>query len=662
MFDYISLPKDSARRATALKDIAATFSSIVSYQQNVVSGQTPEQTLIAFMQKHLNPSECSGFLGMVFEGEELPEEFADLNIETIEGVVTDTLQLTRRFDVNDLLSVENGNELSRLASLCKIPFDRKDRRAFLANLFADMRNFHRLFVVCAGLNEFFSQRYAFDAAGETSNWISLRARINPESIVDNDDAAGKDVILHLSNAFGQETIQRFALIVGVERVSSARTLAIRLASLGPQEILKRLLAKNFIDQESFDRWVDFKETDFEEFFDCFTAACLSAHTGEAQEMIDVNAVNNSDSSVEFDEFSTYLHTKFGEDIEEDDDEEDDEDDEEEDFDEEEDDEDEDEPQSATRRETSDNFEHPLSLATVESEIERRINGGCDYKIFGELERAPTVVLGNALFNLQKYSVSKGADALSMDEIKELRHYELLENLFLLTDIDFNDYVDPADVLYDKFTEWQEKNLHKGSAFRRTVLRTLLGSLISLANLHSYSIGELIEEIECLLEDADSAHTFYAYADKINATAEQYSLPTINPDSAAMPIGEPEPEQEEVSSNQDEDDSEEEIAVSPEHHALIELAVSNKWVSYTRAHTMSYSELLAVKNENEPEPAPKPKGKVTKENFRDVIPTLNRQELIQELAARGYSDLSLKKLGAPRLAEMFLNAMERMVNK
>lgn len=671
MFDYITLPKDPVRRATALKDIAATFDNLLSYQQNVVADQTPEQTLLAFMQKHLNPSECSSFLGMVFNGEELPEEFANLNVMTIESVVSDTLQLTRRFDVNDLLSVENNNELSRLARLCRIPFDRKDRRAFLAHLFADLRNFYRVFPVCAGLHEFFSQRYAFDAAGDSSNWISLRSRITPETIIEDNSEIGKDVFRHLCNVFPFEMVQRFAVIVGLETVTRIPTLATNLALLGPQEILKRLRDKNFITAESFDRWVDFKDTDFEEFFDCFVAACISAHKGDPQEMIDINAINNSDQSVSFDEFATYAYLQIeGEEDDEEEEEEDEDDDWDEESDddsvEEDDEEEEEEEDSEEDSEDEDNEQeedHPLfSLAEVEERILRRIKEEAGIDVFKQLEFQPTVVLGNAFYSLQKYD--KGiVRIMSMDEIKKLRHYEILEKLFALTDIDFHDFVDPADTLRSKFMEWQEKNLHKGSAFRRSVLRTILGSLVSIDNLHTYAIGELLEEIECIVEDADEPYKFYEYADKINSAAEQYSLPLIDPDSAASKFV-PESEQEKAAVVESDEDDSDEVTISPEHASLIELVVSNKWVSYNRAQTMSYSELVAVKRENEsaPEPAPATKGKVTKENFRDVIPTLNRQELIQELAARGYSDLSLKKLGAPRLAEMFMNAMERMASK
>jgi len=686
MFDYINLPKDPARRATALKEIAAAFDNLLSYQQNVVADQTPEQTLLAFMQKHLNPSECSGFLGMVFNGDALPEEFANLNVMTIESVVTDTLQLTRRFDVNDLLSVENNNELSRLAALCHIPFDRKDRRAFLAHLFADLRNFYRVFPVCAGLNEFFTQRYAFDAAGESSNWISLRSRISPETIVDDNSEIGKDVFRHLCSVFPFEMVQRFAVIVGLETVTRIPTLTTNLALLGPQEILKRLRDKYFITAESFNRWVDFNDTDFEEFFDCFVAACISAHKGDPQEMIDINAINNSDQSVAFDEFATYAYLQI--EGEEEDDEEEEEEDEDDDWEEESDDdsvedddsedddsedddsedddsEDDDSEDDDSEDDEQEEGKHPLfSLAEVEERILRRIKEEAGIDVFKQLEFQPTVVLGNAFYSLQKYD--KGiVKIMSMDEIKKLRHYEILEKLFALTDIDFHDYVDPADTLRSKFMEWQSTNLHKGSAFRRSVLRTILGSLVSIDNLHTYAIGELLEEIECIVEDADEPYKFYEYADKINSAAEQYSLPLIDPDSAASKfVPESEPEKAAVVEG-DEDDSDE-VTISPEHASLIELVVSNKWISYSRAQTMSYSELAAIKRENESEsesePAPAAKGKVTKENFRDVIPTLNRQELIQELAARGYSDLSLKKLGAPRLAEMFMNAMERMASK
>lgn len=54
--------------------------------------------------------------------------------------------------------------------------------------------------------------------------------------------------------------------------------------------------------------------------------------------------------------------------------------------------------------------------------------------------------------------------------------------------------------------------------------------------------------------------------------------------------------------------------------------------------------------------------VTEENYKSVIPTLNRQELIAAMSQRGYSERSLNKLGATQLANSFMKAMDRMADK
>lgn len=55
-------------------------------------------------------------------------------------------------------------------------------------------------------------------------------------------------------------------------------------------------------------------------------------------------------------------------------------------------------------------------------------------------------------------------------------------------------------------------------------------------------------------------------------------------------------------------------------------------------------------------------KVTEENYKSVIPTLTRQELIAAMSQRGYSERSLSKLGATQLANSFMKAMDRMADK
>lgn len=634
MLDFnIQLPKNGETRVKAIRQIAVLFRSLIESEESLTEDATPEQSVLAFIQKQLRGSEAAMFLAFIYpDTETLPSEFEAYNIVTLSNVIDDYLRLRRIMDVNDLLAFESDAMIEKIAKACGIgtrlirQADADPRMMMVRRIYANLNNYERMFPTADVLLRYFGERYAYDKYSESDRWKQLATRLDMGKLVRQDD----DIIL---SAIGDEldhwNEEAFRVLVQMLDIddSSNRSYALMrsICAIGPQEVLKRLHDKDLITSAQYADWMHFNDLSFIQTLQIIATFWVAVHDGKEK----VSGQLDDNAKELIDRFASAY--KDDEELEDDEEEEEDfeeEDDEEDDFDEE----DEDETPASPKRKS------PIVPATAE-ELYAALKAMSEDDEEFELEEkqyalASTSALRSALFRAaQENILSKD---VSLITIGEKRHYELLELFF--NDVN-EDYFDYGEKLQGAFEEWLEDTDFKRLQF----FRPLIESIVPAQDTSSFDAQEAEEWLleHCL--EQENADAMYRFVSRVNALAAKHGIPffSVEPEESAVePVAE----------------TKTESAPSAAFERAIALGMPP-----TKARTMSASELKAFIAEAEMENAPESRN-VTADNYREVIPVLSRQELIAELASRGYSDKSLNKLGAPRLAEIFIAAMDRLVAK
>lgn len=653
MLDFnIQLPKTGESRVKAIRQIAILFRSLIESEETLVEGNTPEQSVQAFIKKQLRPTEAAMFLAFVFpDAESLPKEFEEYNIVTLSNVIDDILRLNRVMDVNDLLAFESDVNIEKIAKACGIPTrmirqsDPDPRLMMVRRIHANLHDYERMFPTAEILLGYFAERYAYDKYSESDRWNQLSTRLDMGKRVANDDSiVVNDITSELSDWL-EDSLNVFSEMVDVELVSSRRSHMFRtICVLGPQEVLKRLLDKDLITSAQFNEWKEFNDLSFAQTLEVIAAFWIALHNGE--EKLSDNLTE--DAAVIIDRF-VLVHKEKDEDEDEDEEEDSDDDfeedeeeeDEEDEEDEEEDEEDEDEEEDSSsakpaRRKaivpaTSDELFQALKSMHTGDEFEYED----DRYAF-----TSTGALRSAIFRAKQENIL--SKDVSLIKIGEMRHYELLELFFDELNSDWFGY---GEKLQAAFEEWLENTDFKRLQF----FRPLIESIVPSQSTNSFDASEAEEWLlEHCVEQEGSAG-MYKFVAQVNALAAKHGIALFSVDPT-------DPEVEAPASTDAKD------KISAPHGLMIDRVIA-LGVPPTKARTMSISELRAYIAEAEMSGDEVESSRsVTSENFREVIPTLSRQEIIAELASRGYSDKSLNKLGAPRLAEMFMAAMERLAGK
>lgn len=638
MLDFnIQLPKNGETRVKAIRQIAVLFRSLIESEESLTEDATPEQSVLAFIQKQLRGSEAAMFLAFVYpDTETLPSEFEAYNIVTLSNVIDEYLNLRRIMDVNDLLAFESDANIEKIAKACGIgtrlirQADADPRMMMVRRIHANLNNYEHMFPTANALLEYFGERYAYDKYSESDRWTQLATRLDMTRLVRQDDTIILSAIGDELDHWNEEAFRVLVQMLDIDDSSNRSYALMRsICAIGPQEVLKRLHDKDLITSAQYAEWMYFNDLSFIETLQIIATFWVAVHDGKEK----VSGQLDDNAKEMIDRFASAY--KDDEELEDEEDEEDDEeDDEEEDFEEEdeEDEEDEDETPASPKRKS------PIVRATAE-ELYAALKAMHDDDDDFEFEEkqyalASTSALRSALFRaVQENVLSKD---VSLITIGEMRHYELLELFFNEVNEDYFDY---GDKLQAAFEEWLEDTEFKRLQF----FRPLIESIVPAQDTSSFDASEAEEWLleHCLeQENADAVYRFVA---RVNALAAKHGIAffSVEPEEPAV-----EPEAE----------TKTEFAPSAAFERAIALGMPP-----TKARTMSASELKAFIAEAEMENAPESRN-VTADNYREVIPVLSRQELIAELASRGYSDKSLNKLGAPRLAEIFIAAMDRLVAK
>lgn len=644
MLDFnIQLPKTGETRVKAIRQIAVLFRSLIESEESLTEDATPEQSVLAFIQKQLRGSEAAMFLAFVYpDTETLPAEFEAYNIVTLTNVIDEYLSLRRIMDVNDLLAFESDANIEKIAKACGIgtrmirQSDPDPRMMMVRRIHSNLNNYERMFPTAKVLLDYFGERYAYDKYSETARWTQLVSRLDMGKMVRDDEKIIMEDLSEELHDWSDDTLEAFLEMLDVETSASRRYSLIKaFAEIGPQEVLKRLHDKRLIDSAQYADWMHFDDLSFAQTLQVIAAFWVSVYDGEekvsgqledsARELIDRFASAHKEEE-EYDE------------EEEDEDEEEEDEDDSESSDDEEEDEDEDEEEevsaspkrkSATTAATADELYQALKAMSDDDE---------DFTLNEkQYALASTSALRSALFRAaQENILSKD---VSLITIGEMRHYELLEVFFNEVNEDYFDY---GDKLQAAFEEWLEDTDFKRLQF----FRPLIESIVPAQDTSSFDANEAEEWLleHCL--EQENAGAMYKFVARVNALAAKHGIAffSVEPEEAAVaPVAETKTE-----------------VAAPS--AVFERAIA-LGMPPTKARTMSASELKAFIAEAEMGGTDEEELRtVTNENYRDVIPKLSRQELIAELASRGYSDKSLNKLGAPRLAEMFIAAMDRLIAK
>lgn len=652
MLDFnIQLPKTGESRVKAIRQIAILFRSLIESEETLVEGDTPEQSVQAFIKKQLRTTEAPMFLAFVFpDAENIPKEFEEYNIVTLSNVIDDILRLNRVMDVNDLLAFESDANIEKIAKACGIPTrmirqsDPDPRMMLVRRIHGNLHDFERMFPTADVLLGYFAERYAYDKYSESDRWNQLCTRLDMSKRVANDDSIVVNAIGFDLEDWYEESLRVFAEMIDVELVSSRRQNMFRnICALGPQEVLKRLYDKDLITSAQYNEWKEFNDLSFAQTLDVLAAFWIALHDGE--EKLSDNLTE--DAAVLIDRF-VLVHKEKDEDEDEDEDEEDsdddfeeeEEEDEEEDSDEEEDEEDEEEEDSSSAKPARRKAIVPASSDELFQALKAMHNED-DFEFEDDRYTfASTGALRSALFHAKQENIL--SKDVSLIKIGEMRHYELLELFFDELNSDWFGY---GEKLQAAFEEWLEDTDFKRLQF----FRPLIESIVPSQSTNSFDASEAEEWLlEHCVEQEGSAG-MYKFVAQVNALAAKHGIPFFSVDPTDPEVEAPAP-------------TEAPEKVSAPHGLLIDRVIA-LGVPPTKARTMSMSELRAYITEAEMSGGDVEQSRnVTNENFREVIPTLSRQEIIAELASRGYSDKSLNKLGAPRLAEMFMAAMERLAGK
>lgn len=648
MLDFnIQLPKTGDTRVKAIRQIAVLFRSLIESEETLIEDKTPEQSVLEFIKKQLRGSEAAMFLAFVYpDTETLPSEFEAYNIVTLSNVIDEFLVLRRIMDVNDLLAFESDQNIEKIANACGIPArmirrnEADPRMMMVRRIYANLNDYERMFPTAAVLLGYFSERYAYDKYSESTRWKQLETRLDMgKAVRENDDIIVNSVADELHDWYS-DSIRVLAEMLDIEVVSNRRHNLLRsVCGIGPQEILKRLRDKDLITSAQYDEFKDFNDLSFAQTLAVIAAFWISLHNGSekvagqlddsAKELIDRFAIAHKEDDEDEEEEE--------EDEEEDEEEEDDSDDSDEEDEEDEEEEDEDgfpAPAPVTRRKssktsaaTSDELYAALKSMHHDSEFEYEVE---KYKL------ASTESLRTALLKYKANGLLERS-GVTEDQIKNMRHYELVE-LFFAEIMD--DYYEFGEKLQIAFDQWATDTSFKRLQFFIPLIEAILPS----QDTRTFNAEEAEAWLSENCSEVEDANHMYHFVDTFNALAEKHNLPLLNVDPETAPV--------EAATT----------AHNPAHGLLVDRVIG-LGVPPTKARTMSASELRAYVAEAEMSGAPEEEIRsVTNENFRERIPELSRQELIAELLARGYSDKSLNKLGAPRLAEMFMAAMERLVAK
>lgn len=649
MLDFnLQLPKTGTQRQNAIKQIATLFGSLISSETSLVEDQTPEQTVHAFMKKQLRAPEYPMFLAVIFDDGEIPEEFAEYNIVTLQTVLDDATS-GRMLELNDLFALETDESMIKLARAIGIKNQMSGvtfRMDILKRIYENLQTFERLYPTTEALSEFFGVRYAFDRQAESIRWQQLATRLDASRII----AENRSFYSKLSNVFGRwynEAVQYFATsILEVESSTRPHMLSSRVAQMGPQNILRKLFDLGLLSSEKFEEFIKFENIEFDAVLKAIVQGWLDAFDGKEQNIVSVDGMSN-DARTIMEQFVSEYRCDDEEDDEDDYDEEE-EDEEEEDDEEDEDEEDDDAPpvKKVARRKVPDEEEdeddeeddEEESGAATQKELLGLLNEDIDVN-----DHSLSYWLNAKTEDVRRALIDSGT--VPAHTVKSMRHYQLLEVMAEEADLCMDEVFSYSDIASVAYKNWMEnwRSRFETSGYKLKVLSTVVRELVSGMELADYTTEEMENQIETYIECIESVSGLYKFADKFIAAVDKYKMQSgfnIDPVSNA-PYPAP---------------------ASEQHRKLMADAVAAKVVDPYRARNMSESELRAAMAEAEALKEETPVAKVTNENFREVIPTLSRQSLIAELAARGYSDNSLRKLGAPRLAEMFLNAMERLVNK
>lgn len=632
MLDFnIQLPKTGETRVKAIRQIAVLFRSLIESEESLSENATPEQSVLAFIQKQLRGSEAAMFLAFVYpDTETLPSEFEAYNIVTLSNVIDEFLNLRRIMDVNDLLAFESDANIEKIAKACGIgtrmirQSDPDPRMMMVRRIHANLNDYEHMFPTANVLLNYFGERYAYDKYSESDRWQQLASRLDMSKLVRQDDNIILSAIGDELDHWNEEAFRVLVQMLDIDDSSNRSYALMRsICAIGPQEVLKRLHDKDLITSAQYADWMHFSDLSFIQTLQIIATFWVAVHDGKEK----VSGQLDDNAKEMIDRFAS----AYKDDEELEDDEEEEEDDEEDDFDEE-DEEDEDETPASPKRKS-------LIVPATAEELYAALKAMSEDDEEFELKEkqyalASTSALRSALFRaVQENVLSKD---VSLITIGEKRHYELLELFF--NDVN-EDYFDYGDKLQAAFEEWLEDTDFKRLQF----FRPLIESIVPAQDTSSFDAQEAEEWLleHCL--EQENADAMYRFVSRVNALAAKHGIPffSVEPEEPAVePVAE----------------TKTESAPSAAFERAIALGMPP-----TKARTMSASELKAFIAEAEMENAPESRN-VTADNYREVIPVLSRQELIAELASRGYSDKSLNKLGAPRLAEIFIAAMDRLVAK
>lgn len=650
MINFITLPKKGEQRSIAIQHVAQMFVGMVSTGQGF-DGEPADKSVHAFMKKSLKRDEFPYFLALVYsEDDTLPTEFDAYEILTMESVI-DYASSGRVLELNDLLAQESDYDLASLCVACGIlkspnKFE-MSRSKMVVELYRRLSEFETLFPCTNALFDHFQSRYSFDYHTASVRWSKFFAKYNPVRIVEDSQEAGVLPVLKAIENWSDDAANFFTReflnesdCVGRRR----KTVAEILARLGPQEILRLLYSQFLLSQRTYEKLNTFTELDFSQTLDYIISEWRSWYEGEDQIALDDDSLDREVRN----KLNAFIRQYFAEDDLDDEDEYDEEeeeedfqpirvqrkekptndidDDEEEDDDIDEEEDDEDKPVATFKQ-----LVHMLEITQASKDE-------------GETCENPEFFLEAKHEDIQKsieyvYAEYPGV----MNQLSHASYYEVYSIFADLTGIPENNGLNIPAIITYAFQEYlQHIKEHQAKDLSKLVMHGFMPSL----NSHEFSHDERIEQIEEYFESIDSVSNLYKAVKLISdaAEVEELAIFSIDPVST-VPVGH-------------------EFKHDAEIQELIDFGTEHKIVTLREAQSLSRSELkariaehLAMQDHEALPEAGSPN--VTQDNYLEVIPELTRQQLIAELAKRGYSDNSLRKIGAPKLREIFIGALNRM---